>query len=365
MRPIVTTNRSPKETPTMPDLHTSYLGVPLRSPLVASAGPFTGDLDRLAELEAAGAGAVVLPSLFEEQIEHETAEIDRLFTVHGESFNEATSFFPEIDDYDSALDRYLALIEAAKARVDVPVIASLNGSNIGGWVKYARLLEGAGADAVELNLYTVAADPEIDGAAIESEHLELVALVVDELAIPVAVKISPYYSSVSAFVVGLQAAGAAGVVMFNRFYSPDLDLETLEVMPRIALSTPEELRLPLRWVAILREHLTMSIAGSTGVHSGFDAAKLLLAGADVAMTTSALLHHGPAHLSTIEAQLCDWMSEHDYDSVGQMRGAVASHAATDPAAYERANYIGNLVSYTSRFIGAGAVSTQRGRTGTG
>jgi dihydroorotate dehydrogenase (fumarate) len=345
----------------MPDLHTSYLGLALRSPLVASAGPFTGQLDRLVELELAGAGAVVLPSIFEEQIEHETAEIDRLYTVHGESFSEATSFFPEVDEYGSAIDAYLELIENAKATVDIPVIASLNGANIGGWVKYARLLEGAGADALELNLYTVAADPGIDGAALESEHLELVALVAEEVGVPVAVKISPYYSSVSSFVVGLQRSGAAGVVMFNRFYSPDLDLETLEVAPRIALSTPEELRLPLRWIGILREHLTMSIAGSTGVHSGFDAAKLILAGADVTMTTSSLLHHGPAHLRTIEAQLCEWMDEHDYESVGQMRGAVASHAATDPAAYERANYIGNIATYTSRFIGSGDVPLARHR----
>jgi dihydroorotate dehydrogenase (fumarate) len=335
---------------TMPDLHTTYLGLPLRSPLVASAGPFTGQLDRLVELELAGAGAVVLPSIFEEQIEHETAEIDRLYTVHGDSFNEAASFFPEVDDYGSAIDSYLELIENAKVAVDIPVIASLNGANIGGWVKYARLLEGAGADALELNLYTVAADPNMSGAMLEAEHLELVALVAEELSVPIAVKISPYYSSVASFVVGLQHAGASGVVMFNRFYSPDLDLETLEVAPRIALSTPEELRLPLRWIGILREHLTMSVAGSTGVHSGFDAAKLILAGADVAMSTSALLHHGPAHLATMETQLREWMVEHDYDSVGQMRGAVASHAVADPAAYERANYIGNIATYTSRFM---------------
>jgi dihydroorotate dehydrogenase (fumarate) len=335
---------------TMPDLHTTYLGLPLRSPLVASAGPFTGQLDRLVELELAGAGAVVLPSIFEEQIEHETAEIDRLYTVHGDSFNEAASFFPEVDDYGSAIDSYLELIENAKVAVDIPVIASLNGANIGGWVKYARLLEGAGADALELNLYTVAADPNMSGAMLEAEHLELVALVAEELSVPIAVKISPYYSSVASFVVGLQHAGASGVVMFNRFYSPDLDLETLEVAPRIALSTPEELRLPLRWIGILREHLTMSVAGSTGVHSGFDAAKLILAGADVAMSTSALLHHGPAHLATMETQLREWMVEHDYDSVGQMRGAVASHATADPAAYERANYIGNIATYTSRFM---------------
>lgn len=343
----------------MPDLHTTYLGLPLRSPLVASAGPFTGQLDRLVDLELAGAGAVVLPSIFEEQIEHETAEIDRLYTVHGESFNEATSFFPEVDDFGSAIDSYLELIENAKVAIDIPVIASLNGANIGGWVKYARLLEGAGADALELNLYTVAADPNISGAAVEAEHIELVALVAEEVGVPVAVKISPYYSSVSSFVVGLQHAGAAGVVMFNRFYAPDLDLETLELEPRIALSSPEELRLPLRWIGILREHLTMSIAGSTGVHSGFDAAKLILAGADVVMSTSSLLHHGPGHLAKIEAQLRDWMVEHEYTSVSQMRGAVASHAVADPAAYERANYIGNIATYTSRFIGSGDVPLAR------
>lgn len=343
----------------MPDLHTTYLGLPLRSPLVASAGPFTGQLDRLVELELAGAGAVVLPSIFEEQIEHETAEIDRLFTVHDESFSEATSLFPEVDGYGSAIDSYLELIENAKVALDIPVIASLNGANIGGWVKYARLLEGAGADALELNLYTVAADPHISGAALEAEHIELVALVAEEVGVPVAVKISPYYSSVSSFVVGLQHAGAAGVVMFNRFYSPDLDLETLALEPRIALSTSEELRLPLRWTGILREHLTMSIAGSTGVHSGFDAAKLILAGADVVMATSSLLHHGTAFMATIEAQLCSWMVEHEYTSVSQMRGAVASHAAADPAAYERANYIGNIATYTSRFIGSGDVPLAR------
>jgi len=345
----------------MPDLHTTYLGLSLRSPIVASAGPFTGDLDRLVELEQAGVAAVVLPSLFEEQIEHETAEIDRLFTVHDDSFVEATSFFPELDDYNSGVDTYLELIEAAKARVDVPVIASLNGANIGGWVKYARLLESAGADAVELNLYTVAADPGISGASLESEHLELVSLVAEEVDVPVAVKISPYYSSLAAFVVGVQEAGADGVVMFNRFYSPDLDLETLEVMSRIALSTPEELRLPLRWIGILREHLSISIAGSTGVHSGFDSAKLILAGADVTMATSALLHDGPGHVATIEAQLVDWMDEHEYDSVAQMRGAVASHATTDPAAYERANYIGNIATYTSRFMHGGVPLSRQER----
>lgn len=336
----------------MTDLHCNYLGLRLKSPLVASAGPLTGDVDRMVELERAGAAAIVLPSLFEEQIEHDTNEIDRLFSLHRDSFGEATTFLPELDDYNSGVDAYLALVEDAKARVDIPVIASLNGTNIGGWLKYAMLLQDAGADAIELNLYSVAADPVVSGASLESEHFGLVALLADEVTIPIAVKVSPYYSSLSSFVVGLEEAGAAGVVMFNRFYLPDFDLETLDVMPRLTLSTPEELRLPLRWTGILRDYLTMSIAASTGVHSGFDVVKLILAGADVTMTTSSLLRNGVGHLATIEEQLRDWMVEHDYESVEQMRGAVSRSASADPAAFERANYIGNLASYTSSFLGA-------------
>lgn len=340
----------------MTDLRTTYLGLELDSPIVASAGPLTGDADRMKDLELHGASAIVLPSLFEEQIEHETNEIDRLFSLHHDSFGEATSMLPEIDDYNSGVDCYLDLVEAAKSAVDIPIIASLNGTNIGGWLRYAQLLQDAGADAIELNLYAVAADPIVSGAALESEHFGLVALLADELTIPLAVKISPNYSSLSSFVVGLQEAGAAGVVMFNRFYLPDLDLETLDIMPRIALSTPEELRLPLRWTGILREHLSMSIAASTGVHSGYEVAKLILVGADVAMTTSALLRNGAAHLATIEAQLRDWMSEHEYESVTQMRGAVSRASSADPSAYERANYIGNLASYTSNFLGRSPIS---------
>ena len=335
----------------MTNLHTDYLGLALRSPIVASPGPYTGDLDRLAEIVEAGAGAVVLPSVFEEQFEHETSEIDRLFSLHSESFGEATTFFPEVDGYNTGVDSYATLVEAAKARVDVPVIASLNGTNLGGWLRYARVLEDAGADAIELNLYSIAADPAVSGAALEAEQLELVTVLCEQVQVPVAVKISPYYSSVAAFTLGLQDAGARGVVMFNRFYLPDLDLETLDVLPRIALSTPDELRLPLRWIGIVREHLHISIAGTTGVHSGEDAAKLILAGADVTMTTSALLRNGPNHLAVIEDGLRTWMSEHDYSSVDEMRGAVRREAAADPDAYERANYIGNLASFTSRFLG--------------
>jgi dihydroorotate dehydrogenase (fumarate) len=343
----------------MTDLHTDYLGLRLRSPLVASAGPYTGDLDKLCEIQDAGAGAVVLPSLFEEQIEHETTEIDRLFSMHHESFGEATSFFPEIDGYNTGTETYLALVEAAKYRLDIPVIASLNGTNVGGWLRYAQLLADAGADAIELNLYAVAADPIVSSANLESEQLELVRLMAEEVQLPLAVKISPYYSSLASFLLGLQEAGAAGIVMFNRFYAPDLDLDTLDVKPKISLSTQAELRLPLRWIGIAHEFLHVSIAGSTGVHTGQDAAKLILAGADVAMTTSALLFHGTSHLSQMEFELQEWMRDHEYTSVDEMQGAVSRDAVADPAAYERANYIGNITSYTSRFLGAQPISLQR------
>jgi dihydroorotate dehydrogenase (fumarate) len=341
---------------TYPDLTTKYLGLTLRSPLVASPGPYTGDLDRLSELQDAGAGAVVLPSLFEEQIEHETAEIDRLFSVHHDSSGEASSFLPEVDGYNTGPDAYLTLVEAARDRLDIPIIASLNGTNIGGWIRYARLIEDAGADALELNLYAVAADPSRSGASLEAEQLELVALLTGEVKLPVAVKVSPYYSSLAAFLLGLQDAGAAGVVMFNRFYAPDLDPETLDVTPRIALSNHTELRVPLRWIGIAHDFLKISIAGSTGVHGGIDAAKLILVGADVAMTTSCLLFHGPGYLSTIEFELREWMQHHGYHTVDEMRGAVSREAAADPSAYERANYIGNLTNFTSRFLGGSSPS---------
>jgi dihydroorotate dehydrogenase (fumarate) len=334
------------------DLRTRYLGLELRSPIIASAGPLTAQLDRLGELDAAGVGAIVLPSLFQEQIEHETAEIDRLFSVHHDSSGEASSFFPDLTGYATGADAYLGLVEAARERVDVPVIASLNGTDIGGWLRYARLLEDAGADALELSLYAVAADPSMSGSRLESELLELVAMIVEEVSMPVAVKISPFFTSVAAFAVGVQAAGASGIVMFNRFYLPDLDLETLDVEPRISLSNQAELRLPLRWVGIVHDFLSISIAGSTGVHTGRDVAKLVLAGADVAMTTSALLHHGAGHVAVITDELRTWMQEHHYSNLDEMRGAVSHHSSADPNAYERANYIGNIASYTSRFIGA-------------
>lgn len=343
----------------MTDLHTTYLGLPLKSPIVASASPLTGEVDGIVELDRAGAGAIVLPSLFEEQIEHETSELDRLHSLYSDSFGEASSMLPDVDEYNGGVDRYIELVGEAKAVTDVPVIASLNGTNIGAWLRYARVLEDAGADALEINLYSVAADPHVTSWKLESEHFGLVAALVGEVDIPIAVKLSPFYSALAAFVVGLEDAGAAGIVMFNRFYLPDLDLETLDVRPKLSLSTPDELRLPLRWTGIVRELLTMSIAASTGVETGTDVAKLILAGADVAMTTSALLRHGPQHLLTIEDQLRAWMSDHDYESVDQMRGAVRRDAAVDPTAYERANYIGNLASFSSSFLSSHSLDLQK------
>jgi len=343
----------------MPDLTTTYLGLDLRTPLAASAGPFTGDVDRLRELVDAGASAVVLPSLFQEQIEHETSDIDRLYSLNSESFGEATSFFPELDDYNTGPDTYLDLIEAAKRAVDVPVIASLNGTTLGGWQRYASLLEDAGADALELNLYAVSADATRNAIDVESEQLELVDMVTDDVSVPVAVKVSPYYSAFANFALGLQEAGASGIVMFNRFYAPDLDLETLDVQPHIHLSNSHELTLPLRWIGITRELLAISIGASTGVHGGTDAAKLILAGANVTMATSSLLIHGPGHIAAMEEELATWMRDHDYRSIVEMRGAARRETSADPAGYERANYIGNLTSYATRFRSSYSVPLRR------
>ncbi len=314
----------------MTDLRTRYLGLEIKSPLVASAGPLTGELETLVALEQAGAAAVVLPSLFEEEIEGATNGIDRL-AGHGGTVR--------------SVEECLDLVEDAKRTLEIPVIASLNGSNIGGWLRHARLLESAGADAIELNLYTVAADPVVSAASLESEQFGLVALLAADLTVPLSIKISPYYTSLSNFVLQLEEAGAAGVVMFNRFYQPDLDPQTLDVAPRLDPSTPEDVRLPLRWIGLLRDHVSMSLAGSSGVYSGDDVAKLVLAGADAVMTTSALLRFGPLHLVTIGAGLRDWMVDHDYGSIDEMRSVSSAAAAEDPAAYERANYIWNLSTH--------------------
>ncbi len=329
----------------MTDLLTRYLGHTLRTPLVASASPMTADLDHVRRLEAAGAGAIVLPSLFEEQITRDAIDLHLTLEAGAESFSEALSYFPEAAEYVTVPDQYLDHLGAAKGSVDVPVIASLNGSSRGGWVEWAHRLQEAGADALELNVYTVTADPRSSGRSVEQRVVELVGSVRQAVGIPLAVKLGPFYSSMPEMARRVVEAGADGLVLFNRFYQPDFDLETLEVVPRLVLSTSDELRLPLRWIAILHGRMECSLAATTGVHTAEDALKVLLAGADVAMLTSALLLHGPEHLAAVEAGLVQWMAEHEYESVGQLRGSMSQRAVPDPEAFERANYLRMLTSY--------------------
>ena len=291
----------------------------------------------------------MLPSLFEEQLTAEALAVHQALEAGTGSFAEALDYLPELATYDTGPDRYLELVTAAKRALQIPVLGSLNGTTPGGWIEHARLIQDAGADALELNLYQVAADPAHTSAEIERRDLELVAAVRAEIRIPLAVKLSPYFTGLAHFSARLVEAGADGLVLFNRFYQPDLDLETLEVTPHLVLSTSEELRLPLRWIALLHGRLKASLAATSGVHTAQDALKVLLAGADAAMLASALLAHGPAHLRALEAALGSWLVEREYESVEQLKGSVSQSASADPEAYERANYRKTLRSYASSF----------------
>jgi dihydroorotate dehydrogenase (fumarate) len=314
----------------MADLRTRYLGLELSSPLVASSSPLTGSLDGLRRLEAAGAGAVVLPSLFEEELAPE-----------------GTGAPPGGDQagYGAGPGAYLTLVERAKEALAIPVIASLNGVSRGGWAGYAKRLEEAGADALELNVYYVSSRPGLSGSDVEWHYLDVVRAVRRATGIPLAVKLSPYFSSLSNMAGQLVEAGANGLVLFNRFYQPDLDIEAMEVLPALELSTSTELRLPLRWIAILHRRHRVSLAASTGVHTTEDVLKVLLAGADVAMMTSALLRNGPDHLRSLEVGLRDWMDRHDFETVDQLRGRLSQRSIPNPATFERANYIKTLASH--------------------
>jgi len=328
-----------------PDLSTTYLGLHLRSPVLASASPLTGDLDTLRELEAHGIGAAVLPSLFEEQIEHEQIDLHDLLEHQTHSFAEAPTWFPELDDYNTGPDTYLEHVRKAKAALSVPVVASLNGVSSGGWLRYARRCEEAGADALELNVYAVETDPDVPAAEVEARTLALVEDVRRAVSIPLAVKVGPFYTAFAHMARRLSEAGADGLVLFNRFLQPDVDLESLEVSPTLELSTPAELRLPLRWTAILRGRVPVSIAGTTGVHDWRGAAKLLLAGADAVCVASAALQHGPSVVSELLDGLRAWMVEREYASVEQLKGSLSQASSPDPAAFERGNYMRALVSY--------------------
>ena len=331
------------------DIRTRYLGLDLRSPIVASASPLTGDPETARRLAEAGVGAIVLPSLFEEEIVNEEIGLNSSLEAGAGQFAEALEYFPTIDAIPNVGERYLARLAEIKAQSTVPVIASLNASTTGGWVGYARLMQDAGADALELNLYRVAADPTKNASQMDAADLDLIAAVRAAITIPLAVKLSPYYSAFANFARGAVDRGAEGLVLFNRFYQPDLDLESLEVVPKVELSHSADLRLPLRWIAILRPQLgsAVSLAASSGVHTGTDVAKELLVGADVAMMTSALLRNGPERVRTVETELRAWMTECEYESVAQLRGSASQATAVDPSAFERANYMATLQSWTS------------------
>lgn len=328
------------------DLRTRYLGLELDNPIVPSSSPLTGDIDTLHALEEAGASAVVLPSMFEEQIVHDALELANV-SDYGADFS--PEFFggaiPEMDSYNIGSEPWLAHMARAKTELGIPVIASLNGSTPGGWVSYGRKIESTGVDALELNVYLVAADIHVSGTDIERTYLTLVERMRKEVSLPLAVKVGPFFSSFADMARRLIDAGADGLVLFNRFYQPDIDLDRLEVAPNLVLSTSDELRLPLTWIGILHGRIDGSLAGTTGVHSVADVVKLILAGADVAMTASALLRHGPEYLAVLRSGLTEWLADRDYTSVAQARGSLSQAKSAHPTAFERANYMRTLVTY--------------------
>ncbi len=334
----------------MTDLSTTYMGLALRNPLVASASPLTANVDNIRRLEDAGAGAIVLPSLFEEQMTLNNRDLDPYLTDHPENYAEAVKYFPPMADYNYGPEGYAEHIFRAKSSSQVPIIASLNGVWMGDWTQYARRIQEAGADALELNVYYVPTDPTLSGAQVEQVYLDLVSDVKASVKIPVAVKLSPYFSAPAHMARRLDTVGADALVLFNRFYQPDFDIDTLSVEPSLDLSTSTELRLRLRWVAILYGHLHASLAVTGGVHTGSDAIKAIMAGADVVMLTSALLKYGIAYLSAVREDLNRWLEAKEYSTLAQLRGVLSQRAVAEPAAFERANYIRVLRTYALRTL---------------
>ncbi len=321
------------------DLSTTYLGLKLPSPLVASASPLSRDVDGICRLEDAGASAVVLYSLFEEQLRQEEMDLQHHLSAGTESFAESLTYFPQASEFHTGPEGYLNHIRKAKSSVGMPIIASLNGSTLGGWTKFAAEIERAGADAIECNIYTIPTDPRLSAADIEKTYLDIVRAVKETVKIPVAVKLSPFFSNLANFARRLDEAGADGIVLFNRFYQPDIDLDELEIRPNVLLSTPQALRLPMTWIGILYGRVRASLAGTGGVHSAEDAVKLLMVGANVTMLCSSLMRHGLNHLRHVERELREWMEEHEYESVAQMQGSMSQLRCPDPGAFERAQYM--------------------------
>lgn len=327
------------------DLTTPYLGITLKHPIVASSSPLSKSLDGILKLEDAGASAIVLFSLFEEQIKLENEALEHLSAEGQESFHEVGSYFPEIGDFRIGPDGYLDLIRKAKEATEIPIIASLNGLSDAGWSEYAELFQQAGADAIELNIFTLPTSFDQSGQQVEERYLDIVRTVRKAVTIPIAVKMHPYFSAVADMASRLVQAGANGLVLFNRFYQPDFDLETMRVQPQLHLSEPTEIRLPLLWTGVLHGRLECSLAATTGVRTHVEAAKYLLAGSDAVMTTSSLLRNGAGHVEAIVSGLTDWMESKGYSSVAQMKGSMSQSKSADPAAFVRANYIKVLETY--------------------
>lgn len=328
------------------DLSTTYMGLRLQNPLVASSSPMCDKVSRLLRLQDAGIAAVVLPSLFEEQFDLESWSLHENFLAGTESYGEALSYLPEIDCCPLGPHRYLDNLEAARRALAIPVIASLNGTSPTGWVRFAKDAENAGASALELNVYYIPANPDVSSAEVEQRYVDLVAMVRQAVRIPLAVKVGPWFSSPGHLFRRLAAAGANAIVVFNRFYQPEFDLEKLEVVPTLTLSHPEELRMRLRWVAMLHGRVGVDFAITGGVHRGRDVIDCMMAGARVAMMASVLLQHGPHHVTAMLDEIAAWMDEHEYDSIRRMQGCLSQESCADPGAFERANYLKVLGAYT-------------------
>jgi dihydroorotate dehydrogenase (fumarate) len=328
------------------NITTTYLGLKLRSPLVPSASaPLTENIDNLKRMEDAGAGAVVLHSIFEEQLRQEEYELHHHLSYGTESFAEALTYFPEPETFHVKGEEYLNHIRKAKETIEIPIIASLNGSTLGGWIEYAKLIQQAGADALELNIYSIPTDLDTTGAEIEQNYLDILAAVKAEITSPIAMKLSPFFSNMANMAKRLDDAGVNALVLFNRFYQPDIDLEALEVSPNILLSTSQAMRLPMRWIAILWNRISADLASTSGIQKGEDCIKMLMVGAKITQICSVLLRHGIEHISVLEREMIRWMEEHEYESVGQMQGSMSQLHCPDASAFERVQYMKAIQSY--------------------
>lgn len=331
------------------DLKTTYMGLELKNPLLASASPLSREVDKVRRMEDAGVAGVVMYSLFEEQVRHEQAALEHFLDIGSDSFGEALSYFPDPGDYRSGPDEYLELLQAVTDAVDIPVFASLNAVTEGGWTGYAKRMQDAGAAGLELNVFYIPTDLHQSGREVENRYLDILTAVKAEVSIPVAMKCSPYFSSMANMARMFDVAGADALVLFNRFYQPDMDLDNLNVLTNLELSSPSEIRLPLLWIAVLYQRINASLSATTGVHSAKEFLKYIMAGADTVQVASAVLKNGIPFLEALLEDVATWMEEHSYESISQMKGSMSQHAVADPSSFERANYIKTLAQYQSPY----------------